>query len=504
MSSKKSLTAAIVVLLLMSTIGSLILLGDGSELCYSRDGTAIQTHDVDGSEEVIENWKDLHEIRDDSQGEYVLGRDLTEDVEYYDTYASEEANDGEGWRPIGLGEEEIFQGRLDGGGFTIEGLYIDRELFRVGLFNEIGEGGEVVDIEIVDAEVSGYVLTGTIAGINSGRIENTSVNSRVVGNLNLGGLVGNNTGIVKGSYHEGTVIGSSTIIGGLVGINYHGKISECYSNGRTHGSGSTGGLLGVNEEGYVKRSYAVGDTSGEYIFAGLVGSNRGNISDSYAIGSVTGQARLGIFFDEDTAGGLVGNHHRGSIKDCYAVAEVEAEKNIGGLIARRKNGAEVSSSFWDTDISETTHSEGGIGLSTDDMKDLTVLTDEGWDIATVDNTSDRNTDHTWNIVEDETYPFFVWQEEIVEYEWQGSFFERFGLYILIGIVVFIISIVIVIFIIKRSTSDEDKRIPLYEKKHINNMITPPPPDDDPTDDDLPPPPPDDDPADEDLPPPPDT
>lgn len=485
MNSKKYLSVALVVLLLLSTIGSLILLGDGSELCYSRDGTAMQNHDVDGSEEVIENWKDLHEIRDDLQGEYVLGRDLTEDAEYYDMYASEDANDGEGWRPIGHGEDEIFQGILDGKGFKIEGLYIDRDLFHVGLFNEIGEGGEVLDIEIVDAEVSGFVLTGTIAGINSGRIENTSVNSRVVGDLNSGGLVGNNTGIVKGSYHEGTVIGTNLNLGGLVGINYHGKISECYSNGRTHGSGNTGGLLGANEEGSVKRSYAVGDTIGEYVFAGLVGSNRGNISDSYAIGSVIGQARLGIFFDEDTAGGLVGDHRRGSIKDCYAVAEVEAEKNIGGLIARRKNGAEISSSFWDTDISETTHSEGGIGLSTEDMKDLTSLSDKGWDIASVDNTSDRSTDHTWNIVDGDTYPFLVWQEETVDYEWQGSFFERFGLYIMIGIV-FIISVVIVIFIKKRSASDEkDEKTPLGEKKTTTRLETPSPPEEYTEDPDLP-------------------
>ncbi len=53
---------------------------------------------------------------------------------------------------------------------------------------------------------------------------------------------------MEGSYHEGTVVGDITA-GGLVGINYHGKISECYSNGRTHGSGNTGGLLGANVRG---------------------------------------------------------------------------------------------------------------------------------------------------------------------------------------------------------------------------------------------------------------
>ncbi len=93
------------------------------------------------------------------------------------------------------------------------------------------------------------------------------------------------------------------------------------------------------------------------------------------------------------------------------------------------------------------------------MKDLISLTDEGWDIASIDNTSTRNTDHTWNIVDGETYPFLVWQEETVEYEWQGSFFERFGLYILIGIVVFIISIVMIIFFIKRSSPDEKDKTP---------------------------------------------
>ncbi len=50
-------------------------------------------------------------------------------------------------------------------------------------------------------------------------------------------------------------------VGGLVGRNYYGTVSGCYSTGSVLGSGSVGGLVGWNW-GTVSQCYSAGSVSG--------------------------------------------------------------------------------------------------------------------------------------------------------------------------------------------------------------------------------------------------
>lgn len=71
------------------------------------------------------------------------------------------------------------------------------------------------------------------------------------GNLNIGGLAGENAGAVSNSFATGGV-NAATNAGGLAGYANGGSITGCYWNTETSGvttgiaSGNAGGVNGVN------------------------------------------------------------------------------------------------------------------------------------------------------------------------------------------------------------------------------------------------------------------
>jgi len=76
----------------------------------------------------------------------------------------------------------------------------------------------------------------------------------------------------------------------------------------------------------------------------------------------------------------------------------------------------VSFSFWDTETSGQSTSDGGTGKTTVEMQDIDTFTDtetpgllEPWDMIKVANPDIRNLVYIWNIVDDVTYPFLSWQ-----------------------------------------------------------------------------------------------
>ena len=117
------------------------------------------------------------------------GYELTGNLDFNDpeSYGSGSVDKGwslseerEGWPPIG--SYEGFNATFDGNGHTISNLFIDRQdEDSVGLFAVLTGPGEVGQVGLVDANVTG----------NSG----------------VGGLVGNNRGSIKDSHAMGKVSG---------------------------------------------------------------------------------------------------------------------------------------------------------------------------------------------------------------------------------------------------------------------------------------------------------
>ncbi len=147
-----------------------------------------------------------------------------------------------------------------------------------------------------------------------------------------------------------------------------GGISGCAVSGSVKGVENVGGLLGYNDTGgsqsvdevRVSESYAAVAVTGERFVGGLIGQNLGVVSLCYATGSVTGTAFTGglIGYDTDTT---------------------------------------IWSSFWDKEASGQEGSSGGKGLSTGEMKTLSVYRNAGWNQS------------AWTMTEGE-YPRLAWEQ----------------------------------------------------------------------------------------------
>jgi len=354
---------------------------------------------------LVWDWYGLNAIRDDMYGIYILMNDLDSATSGYDELAGPAAKEGKGWQPIGSvngSTPEAFFGTLDGAGFEICDLFINRpDEVNVGLFNTVYYQGGITDLGVVNAVVTGYHWVGGLAGLSAGTVDNCYSVSSVNGTgYYVGGLMGVNAGTVSDSYSIGNVTGGSAA-GGLVGAN-PGTVSDCHSiTSVISDQDYVGGLVGRNS-GNVRNSYATcsvsvtGTTAG-----GLVGENyEGTVSNSYSSGSVAGHSKTG---------GLIGINW-GTVSNSYSTGSVTGEVYVGGLIGLNyENGyGIITNSFWDTATSGQATSDGGTGLNTTEMQMISTFSNAGWDIVAVAPT-ETNSTHIWNIVDNATYPFLSWQ-----------------------------------------------------------------------------------------------
>ena len=264
----------------------------------------------------IRDWYDLDDIRDNLAGNHTLMNDLNSTTAGYTELASSTANGGRGWEPIGTFETDVsftaFAGSFDGQGHEIHDLFINRhEEYAVGLFGSV-EGGVVKNIGVV--------------------------HSTVIGEINVGGLVGANTGTLTDSYSSGIVSGN-TCVGGLVGANNYGTVTKSHSSSVVTGDGRVGGMVGMNQ-GAVSNSYSTSTVIGQRFVGGLVGWNvDGTVSNSHSSGNVTGSQEVG---------GLVGeNSIRNTVSNSYSTGTVTGDHNVGGLVG--SNGGIVSNSHYNYD-----------------------------------------------------------------------------------------------------------------------------------------------------------
>ena len=163
-------------------------------------------------------------------------------------------------------------------------------------------------------------------------------------------------------------------VGGLVGwIDKRGEITNSYATGSVSGNDGVGGLVGLSW-GTISNSYATGSVDGNDYVGGLVGrvDRRGEIINSYASGSVSGSSFVG---------GLVGYNY-GIVTNSYATGSVSGEgSNVGGLVgyhyAGYENEGKITKSYWDIDTSGQSSSSGGTGLTTEQFADSSYFST--WD-----------------------------------------------------------------------------------------------------------------------------
>ncbi|NLZ07137.1 MAG: hypothetical protein GXY19_18370 [Phycisphaerae bacterium] len=194
-------------------------------------------------------------------------------------------------------------------------------------------------------------------------------------------------GLFAGGFNgNGHVIENFTIIGGgalgfFGGIGRGGRVMHlALRNVCIDGAdASNAGMLAGINMGHVVGCYTEGRITSHGNVGGLVGYQlRGHILDCFSRGYVEGVA--------GAVGGLLGALAEGDIWRCYAACTVVGG-NAGGLVGMSPSGGRgtpprvVSSSFWDTDLSGVFASRGGLGLSTEQMYEVSTYIDAGWDFA---------------------------------------------------------------------------------------------------------------------------
>jgi hypothetical protein len=283
----------------------------------------------------VSNFYHLNNVRNNLSAYYILTTDLGPETPGFSELASNTANDGSGWEPIGFGTDNRFVGFFDGDGKTITGLYIDRPLTdNVGLFGHVGVSISAVptiieNICLIDVDITGNRGTGALVGRVTGNQSTLIQNACVVfgsvsGTGATGGLVGSNNSFqesgaadrnprIETSFAKVDVIGRGgedplqrtfEKIGGLVGCSQKGTVAHSYSLSTVIVTGAAadrvGGLAGCNIlVGILNNSYAaptidIGDTNSTAVGV-LIGrisdgnsANRGQLTTSYFDNSLNG------------------------------------------------------------------------------------------------------------------------------------------------------------------------------------------------------------------------
>jgi|GEM_PF-4440303 len=347
--------------------------------------TQAASGDTSDSPIIITTPAELDGIRNGLNKHYKLGKNI--DLTDYLAPSGNGHNEGDGWEPIGT-YSNPFTGSLDGDGYVITGLWINRPTTdNVGLFGRT-QSATIKNLGVILAS------------------------NGIIGNYHVGGLVGlqeagiGDSSSITNCYATGNIM-AVRYAGGLVGVQRtnigSSAITNCYATGNVTATTNVGGLMGfqVADSGGISsitNCYATSSATATAGHAGgLVGhqiaayGGTNSIANCYATGDVAATAY---------AGGLVGFQEIGSgstnsIANCFATGDVMAEECAGGLVGIRYSGGSGSTCtitncyYYDRALVTangtpvdmdgiTTSNIHGIAISASDLMDKATYTSNNW------------------------------------------------------------------------------------------------------------------------------
>ena len=255
----------------------------------------------------IKNIEDLINVQNNLYAHYILMYDLD----------GAELSD---WTPIGT--INSFGGTFNGNNKTISNISISSSDYRIthlGLFGAMNKDGRIINLTIenitirIEGKQDGKYV-GPIVGYNLGYIENCHSRNVIIEleNGKVGGIAGVNYGIITNCSSAGDLKASE--VGGIVGSNIEGLISNSYSNATIISQGIAGGIVGTNFKGNLQNCYSDNILNSSEIAGGIVGGNYdgGKIQYCYSLSSMTGNNLI--------AGGISGTN-QGYIENCISLNE---------------------------------------------------------------------------------------------------------------------------------------------------------------------------------------
>ena len=221
---------------------------------------------------------------------------------------------------------------------------------------------------------SGSSNVGGIIGINDGTMYNAYNESIISGEQNVGGIIGINhsgktvSNVVNAANITGTA--DSQYVGGLIGDN-SGIVQNGRNNGEITGQAYVGGLVGINQQG-AKMERIVNDSSaaitGDSYVGGIAGKNVGTISaagdgqgaDGPLLvnrGKITGREYVGGVAGSNGEGGVIDNTYvDGALENIKNTVELHVKpgsgdaRYFGGVAGINEKGAAITNAMTEADV----------------------------------------------------------------------------------------------------------------------------------------------------------
>lgn len=292
------------------------------------------------------------------------------------------------------GEITMFRGSFSGGGHTVSRMRaaVSDNDSPAGIFAGV-ECGEIRDLVLSSAFVSGHTRSGGLAGVaRDAVIENVSFTGSAecsaAGDHSLGGIAGSAEGASMTGCSAAVLLEGSEYAGGLCGIAQDSSFAFCRSSGTVSASQYSGGVCGfcfdcvfsdcVNEAAVTGEDHRIGgvagnartsdfercenlgEISGERYIGGVTGfccgcslvscSNRGPVHGSWYVGGVVGWSDDGAEFGDSGlvnrlkycmntgavtgewgAGGIIGDSHDAVAEDCFSTGSIFSDEYAGGI-----------------------------------------------------------------------------------------------------------------------------------------------------------------------------
>ncbi len=271
---------------------------------------------------------------------------LVNDIDCSDTI---NWNEGKGFKPLGSVSTFAFNGTLDGRGFRIKNLYINRPTEDyVGLFG-YAENLDITNLGLFWSKTIGNSYVGSLIGYGSNaKIEKSYAFGNVNGTSNVGGLVGLASGsIVRSSflgdlgfvkrdncylYKNYIYCPSSYNLGGLIGTASNLNLDQSFFKGSLiNGGESSGGLVGAGSNLNISNSYVDALIYGWYNAGGLMGDlYNSNILNSYSTGIVR-SLRTPSASTSGIAGGIYSPGGNILLNSVFSTSLIEGSRAAAGL-----------------------------------------------------------------------------------------------------------------------------------------------------------------------------
>jgi len=288
-------------------------------------------------------------------GQLLLAKD------YNDKYFELGGNidlDNRNWLPYS------FKGSIDGKGYSIINLCINRSDDYQGLFSKCsgtisnltirqvtikaatscyigafsGSGGVFNNCKVVlkdGASILGKNYVGGISGSGAGTysncfVESIASSSVIKGEFGIGGIIGDPSSDVSISdCHVSASISGESAVGGLVGAAAFTKVYSCSFTGEIVGKDCIGGLIGKGPCSiYGSKVYAKIISSGKYI-GGILGNLSSAVGGQYAY--IYGCYSDGSISANGTSGGIIGfsSAWTGETYLCYSTMTSDSSSFYG-------------------------------------------------------------------------------------------------------------------------------------------------------------------------------